>query len=376
MNALAARVDDDVRSLAMTLASSNEVATPLSASTRLAVISDRAAALARLYGRGAAYRTIGKCRWRLHWRYFTGALTGVEILLRIGDARALLCVESLGAFGCATEAMRPEMPQALRAAYLSGIGAPVWQELEAITRRAVEVLGVEPRSGIEITADCLCFEVGQADPRGPATRGFLRLVDTVPERNAQLQRLLVETSEREMAEALLPTHLPLQWAAVAGSTRLTATEVRGLEEHDVVLIDDTKPATNGLGCWLGVGPTRRFAGRAMLRNGGQLQIVHVATGGDIDMSANTQSVLSEKTGFGEIPVTVRFELAHWNASLAEVGKLVGGSVVDLGQRIDDQSVSVWVEERCIGKGQLVAVGERLGVRLLSVFGEPASQESV
>jgi flagellar motor switch/type III secretory pathway protein FliN len=28
---------------------------------------------------------------------------------------------------------------------------------------------------------------------------------------------------------------------------------------------------------------------------------------------------------------------------------------------------VWVEQRCIGRGQLVAIGERLGVRLLSVF---------
>ena len=42
-------------------------------------------------------------------------------------------------------------------------------------------------------------------------------------------------------------------------------------------------------------------------------------------------------------------------------------MIDLRQRVDEQAVSVWIEQRCIGKGQLVAIGERLGVRLLSVF---------
>jgi type III secretion protein Q len=57
---------------------------------------------------------------------------------------------------------------------------------------------------------------------------------------------------------------------------------------------------------------------------------------------------------------------RWEAPLAEVAALREGAIIDLGQRIDEQSVTVWVEQRCIGKGQLVAVGERLGVRLLSI----------
>jgi type III secretion protein Q len=64
---------------------------------------------------------------------------------------------------------------------------------------------------------------------------------------------------------------------------------------------------------------------------------------------------------------LRFELAQWTASLGEIGSLAPGAVLDLGQRLDDHAVSIWVEQRCIGKGQLVAIGERLGVRLLSVF---------
>jgi type III secretion protein Q len=80
-------------------------------------------------------------------------------------------------------------------------------------------------------------------------------------------------------------------------------------------------------------------------------------------------------GFDDIPVSLRFELAQWNASLAEVGNLAAGAVIDIGQRIDEHAVSVWVEQRCIGKGQLVAIGERLGVRLVSVFNGLAPPET-
>ena len=75
----------------------------------------------------------------------------------------------------------------------------------------------------------------------------------------------------------------------------------------------------------------------------------------------------QESGFDEIPVSLRFEVAQWQASLGEMAKLAAGTVIDLGRRVDEQSVTVWVEQRCIGKGQLVAIGERLGVRLLSVF---------
>ena len=69
----------------------------------------------------------------------------------------------------------------------------------------------------------------------------------------------------------------------------------------------------------------------------------------------------------EIEVGLRFELAQWRATLAEVAAWAPGAVIELDHRIDDQSVSVWVGHRCVGKGELVAVGERLGVRLTAVF---------
>jgi type III secretion protein Q len=345
--------------------------TALDESVHLLSVSPQALELTRLYGRGPLSCTIGDTTWLFRWRYLTEPLTGVELHLRVGGTAVVVCLETLAAFGPAADVNRAELPAGLRAAYLNGIGAALWRRLEATTERAVEVLEVRPDSTLEPAAEDLGFEIGR-DPRGPAVRGLLRLSDTDLRRRRELQRVLSETSLREMPAAPLPIHLRLRWAAVVGSTRLPLAAVRGLEELDVVLIDDTKPAPNALSCWLGVGPTRRRAGRLAWGSGGQFQMLQFGIGGGTTMSSDLDAAPAQLTGFDDIPVNLRFELAQWTASLAEVGNLAAGAVLEIGQRIDEHAVSVWIEQRCIGKGQLVAIGERLGVRLVSVFANPAS----
>ncbi len=356
MSELASRATADVAVAAM----------PLSRSLRLQVVSEQAVAIARLYGRGPLHRTIDNKRWRFQWRCVTGSLIGVEIRLRLGGVQALLGLENLGPFGSAILVARPEVPAALRSAYLSGLGVAAWQELESLLGHDIEVLDVQLDSTMLATPECLGFELGH-EPSGPATRGLLRLMEADLARNAVLVRALTDLRDREMARAPLPTGLLLQWAAVVGCTNVSLAEVTALEEHDVVLIDDPTREADALSCWLGVGSTRRYAGRALLRNG-QLHMVQFGIRRDANMtSSDVAAPRTEESALEEIPVKLRFELLQWNASLGEVADLAAGAVIDLGQRIDEQSVTVWVEQRCIGKGQLVSIGERLGVRLLSVF---------
>jgi type III secretion system YscQ/HrcQ family protein len=337
----------------------------LSQSPHLVSISQQALEMASLYGRGALSRTVGESQWRFRWRCSTESFTGVELRARIGATEVILGLESLDPFASACDVTRRELPAGLRAAYLNGAGAPLWQELEKVLQRAVEVLDVRLDCSVKMTAECLGFEFA-CEPRGIATRGFLRIADSDGHTTAELFRVLQEVSLREMAAAPLPTHLPVRWAAVVGSTALSAAEVKSLEEHDIVLVDDATHEANALGCWLGVGPARSYAGRALFRNGGQLQLVEFSSRRRISMSPDAPTD-AEPVPFAEIPVNLRFELAQWSAPLAAVAALEAGSVIDLGHRIDEHAVSVWVEQRCIGKGQLVAIGEQLGVRLLSVF---------
>jgi type III secretion protein Q len=249
----------------------------------------------------------------------------------------------------------------------------LWDELEALTQLAVEVVEVRLASNMTVSPECLGFVLGR-DPSGPGTRGFLGFTDPDTERSAELVHVLTEVSRRERSDVPpLPTHFHLQWAAVVGTTSLPIAEVCALEEQDVVLIEEISRSANSFDCWLGVGPARRFAGRVTLRSG-QITLIELGTGGKMSMTrTDSDTAPLEEAGFGEIPVRLRFELAQWNASLTEMANLAPGAVIDLGSRVDEHAVSVWVEQRCIGKGQLVAIGERLGVRLLSVFaGQTAS----
>jgi type III secretion protein Q len=318
-------------------------------------------ALARLYGYDALFRTIDGTRWRFRWRFIRDLVSGVELRLRIGGLEAAILIEDLGAFGSAVDVTRPELPALLRVVYLSGLARLVWRELEILTERAVELVAVQPNCTIDPATDCVGFEVG-VDLHGVATRGVLRPL------HPDLQDLLLQVSRREMADPPVPGSLSIRWSAVVGSTRLTAEEARTLEEHDIVVVDNAAYAADGLSCWLGAGPQRRYAGRATLRRDGQLQLIEFRTRGQAIMTnADADAVAPDEVGFGDIPVNLRFELVRWETPLAEVASWSAGAVIDLGQRIDEQSVTVWVEQRCIGKGQLVAVGERLGVRLLTIL---------
>lgn len=351
--------------------------TPLTQSAALVRISKDLAELLRLYGRGPLLCCVEDAKWWFRWRNLSEPLTGVALHLRIGDAKVVVLLETLAAFGSAADAARAELPAGLRAAFLNGLGVALWQQLEIITKRAVQVVDVRPEVTLEPVAEHVGFEIGR-ESGAPVVRGLLRLAEPDSARRRELQRVLCDVSLREMPGAPLLTWLRLSWAAVVGSTRLPAGEVRGLEEHDVVLIDDAKLTPGALNCWLGVGPTRRHAGRVVWRgNGGQtpsvLQMVEFGSGGGTSMGSEIDAT---PAGFDDIPVSLRFELAQWNASLAEVGNLAAGAVLDIGQRIDEHAVSVWVEQRCIGKGQLVAIGERLGVRLVSVFNGLAPPETI
>jgi type III secretion protein Q len=319
---------------------------------RLPRIPASAAALTTLYELGELLRTVDGVAWLFAWRHFDGLFKGVEITLQLGDARVAVGLADLSPFGSATDIVRLPLPPPLRAAYLSGIGASVWRELETLARCAVQIVSVQPDVTRHLAPQCIGFEIS-VSPNGPATRGFVHPLDE------SAQALLKEVSGRELPRPIARDDIPVSWAAILGSTRLPLADARALESHDIVIIDNANFTPDALGCSVAVGRARRPVARASLQMG-RLHLIELTTAGAPFMT-NPEDVIDD------IPVTLRFEMAQWQAPLAQVSGLAPGSVIDLGKPIDSQVITVWVEQRCIGSGQLVAVGERLGVRLLNVF---------
>jgi type III secretion protein Q len=64
-----------------------------------------------------------------------------------------------------------------------------------------------------------------------------------------------------------------------------------------------------------------------------------------------------------LEVTLRFEVGDLSVSLGELKGLRAGHVFDLGQPLNRGTVRILAHGNVLGKGFLVAVGERLGVRV-------------
>lgn len=71
--------------------------------------------------------------------------------------------------------------------------------------------------------------------------------------------------------------------------------------------------------------------------------------------------------FGAITVRLSVEVGAMRLSLRDVLGLAVGSVHTLDRRVD-QPVDVLVNERLIARGEIVAIGDRFGVKLTEILG--------
>lgn len=65
----------------------------------------------------------------------------------------------------------------------------------------------------------------------------------------------------------------------------------------------------------------------------------------------------------KLEVTLHFDLGGLALSLDALGQVAAGHVLELPQSLNQCELSILCQERVLGRGQLVAVGERLGVRV-------------
>lgn len=77
------------------------------------------------------------------------------------------------------------------------------------------------------------------------------------------------------------------------------------------------------------------------------------------------------SGAAHIPVALEFELGAVDTSLRELAQIEPGYVFDLPLSLDHAAVTIRSAGRRVGRGELVAVGDTLGVRLTEWFADKA-----
>jgi len=68
----------------------------------------------------------------------------------------------------------------------------------------------------------------------------------------------------------------------------------------------------------------------------------------------------------DISVEISVEIGRTKMSIGELLALSKGSIIEL-NRLAGESVDVYVNEKLLGKGEIVVVNERLGVRVTEII---------
>jgi flagellar motor switch protein FliN/FliY len=77
----------------------------------------------------------------------------------------------------------------------------------------------------------------------------------------------------------------------------------------------------------------------------------------------------------DIPVTVSIELGRTRLAVADILQLGQGSVLEL-DKLAGEPLEVLVQGRIIGKGEVVVVNEKFGIRLTDVISPAERVESL
>ncbi|MDD3845991.1 MAG: flagellar motor switch protein FliN [Syntrophorhabdaceae bacterium] len=85
----------------------------------------------------------------------------------------------------------------------------------------------------------------------------------------------------------------------------------------------------------------------------------VANGGPKKFEMNIDSLL-------DISVEISVEIGRTKLTIGELLALSKGSIIEL-NRIAGESVDIYVNDKLLGKGEIVLVNERLGVRIMEIL---------
>jgi type III secretion protein Q len=174
-------------------------------------------------------------------------------------------------------------------------------------------------------------------------------------------------AEEERVEAAI--ELPVAVCVRAAAATFAVGEIATLSPGDVVMADDSRQQLRTAVAVIAehlVAPVALTAAGAQIaarptRAHGSLWEWSMENGGD----RSPVDVL-QKTDLDDIPVKLLFELGRVELSLAEIRQLAPGALIPMLRPLED-SVDILANGRRIGRGNLVQIGDSMGVRITRLF---------
>ncbi len=173
--------------------------------------------------------------------------------------------------------------------------------------------------------------------------------------------LLLKNHGVEAQSAMSGLFIPL--SVCRGAVTVSIGALQSLAAGDVVLFDETEREMD-MGLVIG----GRFAAPVRLTAGGvKLAAAPVAIAGSkwewiMDQKTASSAQALDGSGLDEILVILVFELSRTSLPLGEVRQLGPGAIVPLAD-VARETVSILANGKQIGQGEIVRIGESLGVRI-------------
>ncbi len=295
---------------------------------------------------------------------FQQTIYPLGMTIGIGDSTAGLwlsdwpLLDNIRAF--IPEGMLTRLPENLGIALTENALEPLINLIEQGLVSKIKLQSLSAEQNSRLYSLPIGFELTEADKDKPSIE-FTRTIRGLLMLENRLYPLLQErmrfwpSSENEDWDAL-ETHL---WLEI-GSSRVSIQEINQFEVSDVILLDDHHFRTEGL---------LRLRFGAHLYCTAQLvtepkKTLTLTTGWN-NMAENEPKQNIDQ--INQIPVQLSFDLGQKTLSFNEVKQLRPGYVIDLAQGLPEV-VQIRAQNKLIGTGELVDISGRVGIRILSLFG--------
>lgn len=305
---------------------------------------------------------------RLQWRTPAHAVCPQDsFAFRLGPHAGALRIDLPAVGVLLGEREADRLPAELRHVLWADALHPLVEALERATRLRFEWTGPGGESGFGATSELHAahFRIALA-PAGGAFDGSVAFAEpaALAEVLALLPPLPRMRGQPAWCDAL---RVPLPFRL--GSTSIRLAEMARIRPGDIVAIDE----------WASSGPSLLVTAEA--GGAGGWSWLALAEGNRITVQQTKESAMNRDTPaaatlpenpdatplpldrLDAMEVSLRFEVGDLSLSLGELKSVRAGHVFELAQPLNRSTVRIVAHGNVLGKGYLVAVGDRLGVRV-------------
>ncbi|PCE22500.1 hypothetical protein BWP39_22745 [Paraburkholderia acidicola] len=337
----------------------------------------------------------GGARRTLRWDYTAQLARGTprRYRFRFGPAAGWLLLEARAEQALIGDAADDTVPDEIRCALLADALAPLTATLEQATRQSISLSVPEHTQGPVARDE---NESPEASAAAHTDGGVspLRFVFGVPDGSWHAHGALLFDDPRYLVLACPTTppaptlephdfdDLPVPLAFRIGSTLLTQRELAALQHGDIIAIEQWKSAGAGLVCRAATPGARGLQLNARVL-GAKITIDEIQTREASSMNTSSPPDPAADGGgsasgtgapgvLDALEVHACFELERRTLTLAQLKAMQPGFVIELDQPLNQSVIRILANGMQVGTGHLIAVGNKLGVRIstLGAAAEP------